>query len=371
MRALRLILICILLTNLAVAQQLITFTASVKYTKMGLDDQIDVTYYCEGDSVNNFEPAHFSNFEIVDGPRSAQSTRRTTENGRQIEKKSLMMFYVLKPLDTGSLIIEPATISLNNGSKVLSNSLTIKVLPGSVSNVLNGGNHKTLLESKRELEIAMFSSGFPFVVCAGPVYLFDSSSVGHVLSVINDSLRPLLRKKPASKEQGIYWVHDLPRLYVFVKDTTGIRDAIAAVYPKNDGGIYLTSITAPTFMMFTLEADFNNRYAYYEGFGNIKKLLSQHGADTVNDRRIVTSWSFNNTDSRDQFKKQVRKKYTIEEESDFSPKGVSNVTFKTITISAPVELEINALRKMATTLMNYSDANQGSFLKLEVARYTR
>lgn len=371
MRAFRLILICFLLTNIASAQQLITFTAIAKYTTMGLEDQIDITYACEGDSVSNFHAPAFAQFEIVEGPRTAQSRRTTYENGIETEKKSLTVYYALKPVDTGSLTIEPGTIVLTNGSKILSNSLKIKVLPGSIANTLNGGNHETRKEKSRDLHIALLMSNLPYVVCAGPVYVYDTSAIDNILSVINDSLRPLLKKDPANKEHGVYWDHDIPRLQVAVKDTTGLRDAIEAKYPKDGKAIYLTTITQPAAMMFTMENAFDQKYFYYSNFANLKKTLAESGADTISDRRILTTWTFHNAKDRKQFKKTVKKQYHIEKEDDFTPKGPYSVTFRMLTLSRVVKMNDEAVvRKLAEQLMGFSEACNGVLRNLSIARDT-
>ena len=368
MHALRLLLTLVMFSNLAGAQQLITFTASVKYTTMGLDDNIDVLYYCEGDDVANFDRPNFTNFEIVEGPRTSQTSQRKIVDGKETERKSIAIYYVLKPIDTGDLVIEPTSVSLSNGSKLFCNKLTIKVRPGTVANTLNGGNYKSLMSDKYQLDMNVLSSSLPYVVCAGPAYVYDTAAITHILSLINNELRPLLRKDPVNKEQGIYWVHGLPRVHVSVKDTTGLRAAIAALYPKDDRAVFLTTINSSIEMMLTTEAEFDNKFAYYQGFDKMKKLLAEKGSDTLGDRRIFTVWSFNNGKDRAQFKKMVKKIYTVEGEKDFTPKGPYSVTFSTITISGKTKMDDKSLKIMANTLMSYSDACHGSFQSLNVAK---
>ena len=364
------LLVCILtlMSCTLHAQQLVSFTASVRYNTMGLKDNIEVVYYCEGDDVANFDRPYFTNFEIIDGPRTSQTSRRTIADGKETEKKTFAIYYMLRPTDTGDLVIEPTSVSLNNGTKLYCNKLTIKVKPGTIANTLNGGNYRSLIDDKYRLNMDVLSSSLPFVVCAGPTYVYDTSAISQLLSLINNEVRPLLRKDPLNKEQGIYWDHGLPRVHVSVKDTAGLRVAIAALYPKDDRAVFLTTINSPVEMMLTTEAEFNNKFTYYQCFDKLKRLLAEKGADTLKDRRIFTVWSFNNRRDRAQFKKMMKKTYTVENENDFTPKGPYSVVFSSITISGKIKMDDTSLRNMANTLMNYSDACHGSFMGLNVAK---
>lgn len=110
------------------SQQLI---ATANESEIGINDFVQITFRLENGS-GKINPPSFHNFEIINGP--FQESSITSINGKT--EQSISLRYILHPLKTGTLAIEPATIIVN-GISVSSNPLRIKV---SNKSHLNQGN---------------------------------------------------------------------------------------------------------------------------------------------------------------------------------------------------------------------------------------
>ncbi len=100
------------------------FTATASNTKIGVGDQIQLTFLLEG-SGNNFQAPNFSDFNVLMGP--SQSTSMQFVNGAM--SQSISFTYVIQAVKEGVYKIPPASIE-TGGKRVQSNSLTIIVVKG-------------------------------------------------------------------------------------------------------------------------------------------------------------------------------------------------------------------------------------------------
>jgi hypothetical protein len=105
----------------AIAQ--VHFTAQASTKDMGKSDYVQIQFVIENaKEIGDLHPPDFTDFTIVQGP--SQSTGMSIVNGVTSQYRGIS--YVLKPKKTGTLLIRPATATVD-GQKLQSNSLQIEV----------------------------------------------------------------------------------------------------------------------------------------------------------------------------------------------------------------------------------------------------
>jgi len=105
-----------------------TFVATVSHSKIGLDDQFDVSFTFTANNVNNlknFSPPDLSNFYVLSGPN--QSTSMQFINGVSSGSKSFS--YYLKGKSVGKVTIGNASIDFN-GKTYKSDPITVEFVKG-------------------------------------------------------------------------------------------------------------------------------------------------------------------------------------------------------------------------------------------------
>ena len=105
-----------------------TFTASVDKTKVGMNDQFQVSFTFSGQDINgikSFAPPDFKGFMVLSGPN--QSTSMQFINGAA--SASITYSYYLQPKSIGKLTIGPAAVDYN-GNKLRTNPIDIEVVKG-------------------------------------------------------------------------------------------------------------------------------------------------------------------------------------------------------------------------------------------------
>ncbi len=102
-----------------------TFTASVNKNPVGLNEQFQLTFTLNG-SGSGFKSPSLTDFMVLSGPN--QSTSMQFINGAV--SQSVSYSFILQARKEGTFKLEPATIE-SGGKVVLSNILTINVVPGS------------------------------------------------------------------------------------------------------------------------------------------------------------------------------------------------------------------------------------------------
>lgn len=113
------VLVCILFTQVLVAQT--TFEASVNKEQTPLNDVIQIEFTMNSDG-DNFRPPTFEGFTVVGGPNSSVSY--AWMNGKKSFKKSFS--YLLQPKRKGKLTIGKAAIQIE-GETYTTNPITITV----------------------------------------------------------------------------------------------------------------------------------------------------------------------------------------------------------------------------------------------------
>ena len=110
------------------------FTAQASTKDMGKSDYVEIQFVIENaKEIGDLQPPDFTDFTIVQGP--SQSTGMSMVNGVTSQYRGIS--YVLRPNKTGTLIIKPATATVD-GQKLRTNPIQI-----SVHNQTGQGNAKT------------------------------------------------------------------------------------------------------------------------------------------------------------------------------------------------------------------------------------
>jgi hypothetical protein len=122
-------LFLILFNNNIIAQD-VKFTTIVSATKVGLQNQFQITFKLSGSSGSEkFQLPDLKNFNIVGGPM--QSSSFSSINGSTSSSKSYT--YYLQAKATGTFVIPSAT-AIIDGQNVKSNSVKIEVVNGNLQN---------------------------------------------------------------------------------------------------------------------------------------------------------------------------------------------------------------------------------------------
>ncbi len=105
------------------------FTANVNSSKIGLNEQLEISFVFTGSDINSisqFEPPSFGDFIVLSGPN--QSTRMEIINGAISAERSFSFY--LQPKRIGKFTIGSASIKYK-GQTLKSNPITVEVIQGS------------------------------------------------------------------------------------------------------------------------------------------------------------------------------------------------------------------------------------------------
>ncbi len=94
------------------------------------------------ESGSNLQLPDLSNFEILMGPSTSQSSSFQMINGRTTQSVSFSYIYVLRAKSEGTFTIRPASINID-GKVFQSNTLEIKVVKGQPQATQQGGNQQS------------------------------------------------------------------------------------------------------------------------------------------------------------------------------------------------------------------------------------
>ena len=106
-------------------------------------EQFRLTYTLNTDGSNFVGPA-ILNFAVVAGPSQSSSSNVQYTNGHVMQSVTLSYTFVLQAVQPGTYTLPPASITVS-GKKVLSNSITIKVVKGGGNS--SQGNSKNMPET--------------------------------------------------------------------------------------------------------------------------------------------------------------------------------------------------------------------------------
>lgn len=121
----------------ALADEKITFTASAPET-VAVGDQFRLSYTITTQKVRDFRAPSIKGFDVLMGPsRSSQSSTQYV-NGQMTSTSSITFTYILLANQEGEFNIPGANI-VAEGNEMISNSVTIKVLPADKGGAAQGG----------------------------------------------------------------------------------------------------------------------------------------------------------------------------------------------------------------------------------------
>ncbi|RYE22345.1 MAG: protein BatD [Sphingobacteriales bacterium] len=131
----RLLMACMLLPmGYSAWAQNVVFSASASAGKIGVQDQLQVTYTIQ-DAVNlqTLTPQGLNkDFEVVAGPFQSKSSQISYTNGRTTQMVNVSLTYVLVPKHTGNLTVPSAVAKDAEGHSYQSNSIAVQVVPGTL-----------------------------------------------------------------------------------------------------------------------------------------------------------------------------------------------------------------------------------------------
>ena len=122
------LLVCVLLVSLPGFSQQVSFTMEApKVVELGEQFRLAFTVNAKG---QNLKLPELSDFLILMGPSTTQSSSFQIINGTSSQSVSFSYLFILKAKKDGKFTVNPASINVN-GTTVTSNSLTIEVVKGS------------------------------------------------------------------------------------------------------------------------------------------------------------------------------------------------------------------------------------------------
>jgi len=116
-----------LLAGLDVFANDVQFTASAPNAVVN-GRRFNLVFSLKNAQPENLQIPDLSNFDVIMGPSVSQGTEVQFVNGAVTRSENISYTYVLQPKKEGTFTISPAKITVN-GKTVMSNALTIKVLP--------------------------------------------------------------------------------------------------------------------------------------------------------------------------------------------------------------------------------------------------
>jgi len=116
--------------------QTVVFTASVSASRVGLEDQVQLTYTIQNpqDLVSiGPEGEGFRDFIIVAGPSQHQSSQVSIVGNQVRQSVTLSVTYLLQPKKTGTLTIPAGIAKDASGNSYSSNTIQVEVVKGSLA----------------------------------------------------------------------------------------------------------------------------------------------------------------------------------------------------------------------------------------------
>jgi hypothetical protein len=124
-----------LLSGCSAWAQNVVFSASASAGKIGMQDQLQVTYTIQdATNLQSLTPQGLNkDFEIVAGPFQSQSSQVSYANGRTTQTVNVTLTYVLVPKHTGNLTVPSAIAKDAEGHSYQSNAIPVQVVAGSLA----------------------------------------------------------------------------------------------------------------------------------------------------------------------------------------------------------------------------------------------
>ena len=114
----------------------VTFTASAP-DAVAVGDQFRLSYTVTTQKVRDFRAPSIKGFDVLMGPSRSEQTSMQMINGKTTSTQSITFTYILMATTEGTFTLPGATVTAD-GNQMVSNSVTIKVLPADKSSGSNG-----------------------------------------------------------------------------------------------------------------------------------------------------------------------------------------------------------------------------------------
>lgn len=113
------------------ADDKVTFTASAP-DAVAVGDQFRLSYVVTTQDVRDFRVPSIKNFDVLMGPSRSTQTNVQISNGKTVSSRTVTFTYILMATKEGEFTVPGASITAG-GDQLMSNSVTIKVLPADKS----------------------------------------------------------------------------------------------------------------------------------------------------------------------------------------------------------------------------------------------
>ena len=300
------VIVCFLFCNHPLMAQKDKLTAIVNSTKIGLNDELEITYAISSKTPEQytFTKPDWKGFTLSSGPNQTKNESTNYVDGKGVTVVSLSLRYLLKPVKTGTYRIGPAKIKDKKGNEIRSNELSIEVLdqsPGlprpKAMNDLFGDNFGSLMNDVKK-------SKYNYVVSTGVVSIDTTlpETSGYNKVTTRKKIQEIIFGLTNYDDLGTYTVESLPRYYFIVKDTNGIRAKINAFYAGDKKHRYITNIKqADKWNVYTEKADLGNKYRYYRYADYLCMLAKQQHLKPEDKIKLYTMVVFSSADNRAKF----------------------------------------------------------------------
>ncbi len=301
-----LVLACFISCNQTLLAQKDKLTASVNATRIGLSDEMEITYTISSKTpeIYSFTRPDWKGFTLSSGPMQTKNESTNFVDGKGVTVVSLSLRYLLKPKNTGTFTIEPGKIMDKKGNEILSNAIRIEVLEKSPGiskpksmNDLFGDNFGPLVGDMKK-------SKYEYVVSTGAVSIDTTlpETNGYNKVATPKKIQEIISGLTHYDDLGTYNMENLPRYYYTVIDTSGIRTKLNAYYAGDKKYRYITNIKpADKWNVYTEKADLGNKYRYYRYADYLCMLARQQHLKPDDQIKLYTMVLFSSADNRAKF----------------------------------------------------------------------
>lgn len=130
-RAILILLIVCFFTHIVSAQN-VAFIAQSSADKIGLEDQVQVTFTLENIQNPQIQEPSFQGFKRIAGPYQSQSSQISFNGNQKVQSVAISLTYILQPTQIGTFTIAPIKAQDNEGHTYQSNAIKISVVKGSL-----------------------------------------------------------------------------------------------------------------------------------------------------------------------------------------------------------------------------------------------
>lgn len=132
----RIVFLCfsLLFIHAVTVAQNVVFSAEASATTIGIEDQVQVSFTIQNvQDLQGIQNPSFPGFKVLAGPYQSQGTNYSFDRNQQVRTTTISLTYVLQASKTGTITIPPIIAKDAAGRTYQTNSLSIKVVNGSLA----------------------------------------------------------------------------------------------------------------------------------------------------------------------------------------------------------------------------------------------